>query len=130
MDNAAAGRHPLDIASGDRSVIAHAVAVFDRSGKYVGDGFYASMGVPGKSGQIVLGNVVAEVVEQEERIEVVGVAETKSPAEMHPGAFQCWLGLNEPLDGSNRHWDLQYEVCLNVWKIGCAGCRGRRRHKE
>ena len=70
VDDAAAGGHPLDVAGGDGAVVAHAVAMLDGSGEDVGDGLDAAMRVPGEAGQIILGNVVAEIVEQQERIEV------------------------------------------------------------
>ena len=51
-------------------LVAHAVAVFDGSGKHVGDGLDAAMGMPREAGQIILRNIVAEVIEQKERVEV------------------------------------------------------------
>ncbi len=107
VDDAAAGGHPLHVAGGDGAVVAHAVAVFDGSGQDVGDGLDAAMRMPGKSGEIILGNIVAEIVEEQERIEVVGVAEAEGAAQMHSGAFERGLGLDEALDGSNGHWDLR-----------------------
>ena len=50
-------------------------------------------GMPGKAGEIVVGNVVAEVVEQQERIELGGVAEAERAAQMHARAFHRGLGL-------------------------------------
>ena len=88
-------------------MIAHAVAVFDGSGEDVGDGLDAAVRVPGKSGEVVLGNVVAEIVEEQERVEVVGVAEAEGAAQMHSGTFERGLGLDEALDGANGHWDLR-----------------------
>ena len=106
MNDAAAGGHPLHVAGGDGAVVAHAVAVLDGSGEHVGDGLDAAMRMPGKSGEIVFGNVVAEVVEQEEGIEVGGVAETEGAAQMHARAFEGGLGLDEALHRSNRHESL------------------------
>ena len=99
VDDAAAGGHPLHVAGGDGAVVAHAVAVLDGSGEHVGDGLDAAMRMPGKAGEIVLGNVVAEVVEQQERVEVGGVAEAEGAAQMHAGAFERGLGLDERLTG-------------------------------
>ena len=103
VDDAAAGGHPLDVAGGDGAVVAHAVAVLDGAGEHVGDGLDAAMRMPGEAGEVVLGDVVAEVVEQEERIEVGGVAEAEGAAEMDAGAFEGGLGFDKPLDGSNGH---------------------------
>ena len=103
MDDAAAGGHPLDVAGGDGAVVAHAVAMFDGSGEHVGDGLDAAVRMPGEAGQIVGGHVVAEIVEQQERIEIGGVAETERAAQMHAGAFQRGFGFDETFDWANRH---------------------------
>ena len=65
------------------------------SGQHVGDGLNAAVRMPRKTGKIVLWNVVAKVVEQQERIELFGVAETECAAQMDAGAFHGWLRLNE-----------------------------------
>src|SRR6516162_1934646 len=46
MDDPAACSHPLHVARGDHTAIAHAVAVLDRSRQYIGDGFDATMRMP------------------------------------------------------------------------------------
>ena len=107
VDDAAAGGHPLHVAGGDGAAVPHAVAVFDGSGEDVGDGLDAAVRMPGKSGKIVLGNVVAEIVEEQEGIEVMRVAETESAAEMDSGAFERGFGLDEALDGAYGHGDLR-----------------------
>ena len=116
MDDAAAGRHPLNVAGGDGAAVAHAVAVLHGSGQDVGDGLDAAVRMPGKAGQVILGNVVAEIVEQQERIEVGRVAEAERPAQVHARAFQGGLGLDEPLDGSDGHGDLS--ICIWLY-LGC-----------
>jgi hypothetical protein len=58
------------------------------------------MGVPGEPGQILLGDVVAEVIEEEERVELRGVPESERPAQMHSSAFECRFCLNDSLDRS------------------------------
>jgi hypothetical protein len=68
-------------------VVAHAVAVLDSPGENVGDGLDPAMRVPRKARQIIRGNVVAEVVEKEERVELGGVAETERAAQMHARTF-------------------------------------------
>ena len=70
MDDTAASRHPLDVASGDGAMVAHAIAMFYSSGEDIGDGLDAAMRVPGKSGEIILGDVIAKVVEEEERASI------------------------------------------------------------
>ncbi len=78
VNDAAAGGHPLHVAGGDGAAVAHAVAVLDGAGQHVGDGLDAAMRMPGKAGEVILGNVVAEIVEEQEGIEVGGVAEAET----------------------------------------------------
>ena len=63
MDDAAPRRHPLDVASRDSAVVTHAIAMLHGSGEHVRDGLDPPVGVPREPRQIVLGNVIAEVVE-------------------------------------------------------------------
>jgi hypothetical protein len=49
--------------------------------------------VPGEPGAVVLRMIVAEVVEQQKRVELARVAEAEGPAELDPGAFHSGLGL-------------------------------------
>ena len=71
MDDAAAGRHPLHVARADRAAVAQAVAVLDGARQHVGDGLDAAVRMPGEAGQVIVGTIVAEVVEQQERIELL-----------------------------------------------------------
>ena len=84
-------------------------------GKNVGDGLDAAVGMPGEAGQIILGNVVAEVVEQQERVEIGSVAETECAAQVHARAFQGRLGFDQPLYGSKGH------ISSLPWERGRAG---------
>ncbi len=103
MEDAAPGCHPLNVAGGDRAVVAEAVAVLDRPGKDVRDRLDPAMGVPGEARQVIRRQVIAKIVEQQKRIEVGRVAESKRAAQVHAGSFDRRLGLDQPLDGSNRH---------------------------
>ena len=60
-------------------------------------------GCHGKPGEVVVGAVVAEIVEQQERIELVGVAEPEGALQLDAGAFHGGGGLDDALDGSNGH---------------------------
>ena len=51
-------------------LVAEAVAVLDGAGEDVGDRLDAAVRMPGKAREVVLGTVVAEVVEQQERVEL------------------------------------------------------------
>ena len=77
MKNTAAGGHPLHVPGGHLSRVTETVAVLDRSRQHVSDGFNPAMGMPGESGQVILRALVAKVVEQQERIELLGLAEAK-----------------------------------------------------
>ena len=103
MDDAAAGRHPLDVARAERALIAEAVAVGDRAGQDVGDRLDAAMGMPREAAQVVLRTVVPEVVEEQERIEVLGVAEPEDALQLDAGTFDGGRGRDVSLNGSDRH---------------------------
>src|ERR1700722_16364470 len=78
MDDAAARRHPLHIAGSDGATITDAVGVIHGSRQDVGDGLDPAMRMPGKSREVIFGHVVAEIIEQEERIEVRRIAKAKA----------------------------------------------------
>jgi hypothetical protein len=77
--------------------------VFDGAGEDVGDGFDAAVRVPGESGEIVFGDVIAEVVEEEEGVEVAGGSEAEGAAEVDSGAFEGGLGLDYAFYWANGH---------------------------
>src|ERR1700732_2293423 len=106
MDDAAARRHPLNVAGRDGTAVAHAITVLNSSRQDIRDGFDPAMRVPREPSQIILGNVVAEIVQEKEWIEVGCIAESESAAKMHASAFERRLGLNESLNGPNGHFGL------------------------
>jgi hypothetical protein len=59
----------------------------------------ASVRMPGKARQIILGHIVPEIVQQQERIEVRGIAESKRSPKMHSRAFHRGLSLDKSF-----HW--------------------------
>src|SRR5262249_28889921 len=103
MHDAAARSHPLHVTGAERAAIAEAVAVLDRAREHIGDGLNAAMRMPGETGEIILRPVVAEVVQQQERIGLFCVAEAESTTQLHTGAFNCRLGLDDAFDGTNGH---------------------------
>jgi hypothetical protein len=56
--------------------------------------------MPGKPGQVLLRDVIAEVIEEEERIELGGVTESERTAQVNARAFESRFCLNNPLDRS------------------------------
>ena len=55
-------------------------------------------GCQGNPAQVIVGAVVAEIVEQQERVELVGVAEAERAAQLHASAFNGRLRFDDPLD--------------------------------
>ena len=103
MNNAAARRHPLHVSGGDSAAVTHAVAMLHRSRQHIRDCLDPAMRMPRKSGEIVFGNVVAKIIEQQKRVEVLSISEAESAAQVHARAFKRWLRLNDSLHWSNRH---------------------------
>ena len=108
VHDAGAGRHPLDIAGAEHALIAEAVAVIDFAGENISDGLDAAMRMPRKTGRILIRIVVTEIVEQQERVEFLGVAETEGAAQMHACAFESGARLRDALHGTDGH-----DVCLS-----------------
>src|SRR5439155_26926559 len=103
VENAATGGHTLHVAGTELALVAEAVAVVDRPRQDIRDGLDAAVWVPWEPGPVVVRAVVAEIVEQQERIEFVGIAEPEGAVELHPGAFHGGGGFDDPLDWSNGH---------------------------
>ena len=95
MQDAAARRHPLHVPRAEGAAVAQAVTVLYRPVEDVGDGFDPAMGVPRKSGEVVLRVVVAEVVQQEERVELARVPEPERSAQPHARALDGGLRLSD-----------------------------------
>src|SRR5262245_60062233 len=87
MEDAAAGRHPLDVTRAEAAAVAKAVAVLDVAGEYVGDRFDPAMRMPRKPGKVIARVVVPKVVQQEKRIELARIAEAERALQPDAGAF-------------------------------------------
>jgi len=92
--------HPLDFTRTDGAAVAQAVAVLYSAGQDVSDGLEATVRVPREAGEVIRRDVIAEIVQEEERVELGSVAEAKRAAQMHACAFKGWLGANESFNGS------------------------------
>jgi hypothetical protein len=77
------------------------------SGEHVGDCLDSTVWMPRESSQIILWNIIAKIVEEEEGIELFCVSKTECPAKMHARTFESRLRLDELLNGSDRHGALQ-----------------------
>ena len=103
VHDAAPGGHPLHVASGDRPGVAEAVGVIDGTGEDVGDRLDAAMRMPREALEVIAGHVVAEIIQQQERIDVGRFAEAEGAPQVDPGAFHRGRGRDVLLDGANRH---------------------------
>src|SRR5262249_4080177 len=99
VEYAASGRHPLHVSSPEAALITQAVTVIDRAGQHIRDCLYASMGVPWKSRAVLVRTIIAEVVEQQERVKFLGSPESKGAVELHPGSLDGRFRLDDPF-----HW--------------------------
>ncbi len=89
VHDAAAGRHPLDVAGAQAAPVAKTVAVIDSAGEHVRDRLDSAVRMPRKTGEIVVGPVVAKVVEQQEGIEFRRLAEAERAPQLDAGAFHA-----------------------------------------
>ena len=80
------------------------------AGQHVGDGLDAAVRMPGEAGEVVVGIVVAEIVQQQERIELLGLAEAEGAAQLHAGALHGRLGLDDAFHGTDGHDTLTFRV--------------------
>src|SRR6185312_14720637 len=103
MQNAAAGRHPLHISGSHLALVAETIAVLHRTREHVGDGLDAAMRMPGKTGEIVPGILVPEIIQQQERVEVFGFSEPKGTLELYPCALDGRRGANDFFDWTKGH---------------------------
>ena len=107
VDDATSCCHPLNIARSYGAAVAHAIAMFDGACQNVSDRLDPAVRMPRKSGQIILGNIVAEIIQQQERIELRGAAKAEGSAKVNSGSFERRLGLDEALHWANGHDDLR-----------------------
>src|SRR5258706_8783280 len=103
VEDSAAGGHPLPVARAERAMVPEAILVIDAAGQHIGDRFDSPVRMPWKPRAIIIGTIVAEIVEQQERIELARIAETEGATQLHPCAFEGGFGLNDALHRSNGH---------------------------
>ena len=90
--------------------VAEAVPVLDGPREHVGDGLDAAMGMPGEARPVVVRPIVAEVVEQQERIELCRIAEAECPAQLHARSLHGWLRLDDAASRAVWTWGLSLTV--------------------
>jgi hypothetical protein len=77
--------------------------VLDRAGQHVGDRLDTAVRMPREPGQVIGGVVVSEVVEEQKRIELGGIAESEAALQTDACAFECRLWMNDLFNWTNRH---------------------------
>src|SRR5690606_37565625 len=112
------------------------VAVAHASVEHVGDRLEAAVRVVGEAGQVVLGAVGAELVEQQEGIEVGQARAADDAGQLHPGAVGCGHAAHLAGDagmavGSGRvhagsSWEMPADMVPrcgpenpHAWNAGC-----------
>ena len=104
VQNAAAGRHPLHVAGGHAALVAQAVAVRHLAGQHIRDGLDSPVRMPGKARQIIRRIVVAKIVQQQERIELRGLAKAEGALQFHARAFDGGFGFKNLLSRGEATW--------------------------
>jgi len=85
------------------------------------------MGVPGEPREVILGLLVAKVVEQEKGIELFSVAKAERAAQPHTGAsLDGRLRLDNSLDWSNGHGCSSESQATALWSRTPAAALGFR----
>jgi len=134
VKDAAARRHPLDVARAERARVPQAVTMHHGAGEHVSDRLDAAVRVPGEALDVVGRPLVPEVVEEQERIGLGGVAEPERAAQVDARTLERRLGLLDALHGADRHGDLAGWSSRGARTIAhrSSGCRIRsetaRRH--
>src|SRR5581483_11933698 len=103
MQNAAASRHPLHVAGCHSALIAKAVAMSDLAGQHIGDGLDATVRMPREAGEVIGRILVAKVIEQEERVELLGFTEAEGALKLNSCALDGGLGFVDFFDRAKRH---------------------------
>jgi hypothetical protein len=83
MDDAATGRHPLNVARTDRAMVTQAVGMIDRSCQNVSDRLDSAVWMPGKPGEVIRGNVIPEVVKKEEWVKFIRASKAERAPQMY-----------------------------------------------
>jgi hypothetical protein len=94
VQNPAARRHPLHVARAHLALVAQAVAVLHRARQHIRNRLDSAMRMPRKSLQIIGRILIAKIVQQQERIELLGLPETEGALQLHTRALQRRFGLN------------------------------------
>ena len=89
--------------------------MLDRAVEHVGDRLDPAVRMPGEPRAIGRRIVVAEIVEQKERIALARLAEAEGAVQLHPGALHGRLGSGSATSRDGRTWrDLHKELRQHI----------------
>jgi hypothetical protein len=103
MDDAARGRHPLDIAGTQVPAIAHVVLVAHMPVEHVGHRLESAMRVRRKSREVIVGIVRIKLIEHEERIDVQAALAAEAAAQLHARTVRSGHRLDDVYQGASAH---------------------------
>ena len=72
-----------------------------RAGEHASDRLNPTVRMPRKSGQVIFRVVIAKIVQQQKRIEILRFAEAEGALQLHAGALQSRLRLNNLFEGTD-----------------------------
>ena len=113
MQDARSGGHPLHRSRPKPATIAKAVGMLDRARQHICDGLDPAMGMPRKAVAVEHGVVVAEIIEQQERVQLGRVLEAKGAVQMHACPLHRGFGAAGFQNGADRH-GRSTPLCLGV----------------
>src|SRR5690606_20886131 len=102
------------------AAVAEAVAMLNGAGQHIGDRLDPPVRVPGKAAQVVLGPVVAEIVEEQEGIKLLRVGEAEGAVQLDAGALHRRKGGAGVKDGADRHGAFSCSACREYRARGAA----------
>ena len=111
VDDSTSCGHPLDVTGSDYTLVSKAVPVLDCTRENVGDGLDSPLRMPRKVCQVVFRPVVSKIVQQEEGVEVLCVAETERSTSLHSHTLNCRLRFDQLFDRPYGHWFLLTLQC-------------------
>src|ERR1700730_14651204 len=115
VKNSAPGCHPLDVAGAELAPVSQAVAVIHASREHIGNCLDAAVRVPWKSRAVVVWTFIAEIIEQEEWVELARITEAEGTAQFHACAFDRGFGFDGTLNGPNGHVGLTSLMAMLIF---------------
>jgi hypothetical protein len=106
------GRHPLDVPGSHFARVSHRVVVAHDALEHVRHRFDPAMRMHGEAGDVLVGIVRPEVVEQQERVEIIEHRRRDAPPKAHPRAVHRLHRVDDPFDlpGVLRHVVLPFTL--------------------